>query len=56
MSICHAEKVVADPVWAHRQPALFFDFLLIPTGNLDLGVFEGPKLSELNSSFCLVKA
>lgn len=27
MSICHAEKVVTDPVWAHRRPALFFHFL-----------------------------
>lgn len=27
MYICHAEKVVTDSVWAHRQPALFFHFL-----------------------------
>lgn len=27
MSVCHAEKVVTDPVWAQRWPALFFHFL-----------------------------
>lgn len=27
MSVCHAEKVVTDRVWAHGQPALFFHFL-----------------------------
>lgn len=33
MSICHAEMVVTDPVWAYRQPALFFRFLqhFLPT-------------------------
>lgn len=27
MSVCHAEKVGTDPVWAQRRPALFFHFL-----------------------------
>lgn len=25
-SVCHAEEVVTDLVWAHRRPALFFHF------------------------------
>lgn len=27
MSVCHAEKVGTDPVWAQRRPALSFHFL-----------------------------